>query len=1052
MRHTMNASDRSNSRHMCALIAVLIFVLAGVSARAQSVTGDISGNVTDTNGAVVVGAQITIKNVGTGSVRHAVTDGHGEFRVAFLPVADYQIEAESNGFNKSTENFYLAVGQSLVKNLVLKVQGIQESVMVAEGSELGIQTESAALGGVIERKQIVELPLNGRNIDQLALLEPGVSSTNNRSTGGTIHGLQININGAPGRSSRYLLDGTNIADTFSNGMGSAADTFLGIDAVQEFRVLTNSYNAEHGQVTGGVISIVTKSGTNALHGSAFEFLRNDKLDARNFFDEQKPAFKRNQFGFSLGGRIIKERTFFFGSGEWLRDRLGLSKVTVVPSLSARQGRFPDPARPGQFITVPVNPDILPYLALFPSPNGRDFGTGLAELIFPFNQTTNASFYQIRVDHKLTSANSIFVRYTFDDAERTPPANFPGWKVLEKSRSQFLTLEDTEVISSRWVNTFRFSYARTNFFSNDDLQLDFPESSILIPGRPEPQISIGGMPTTAGGERPPRSSTQLQNMFSFSDDMSLVRGAHLLKWGLLVDRVQNLIETKSFLGGRFSFPGVQQFIQGRPTNLTLMAPGADPRQYFSHTRFGAYIQDDFKVLRNLTLNLGLRIEFSTAPTEKFGHIVGLPDPLHDTGVTVGKMLENQKQNWAPRFGLAWDPMGDGKTVIRTGFGIFYDISIIPYIAQKINGNQPFNNRLSIVNPLLRPNLSTVPVSIDAGLPDYYWQTPHALQYNFAVEREVRQGTVVTLAYAGARGINLARTGEVNTPVPQVLPDGRFFFVTGAPRRNPQIGSITLMRTDGNSWYNALEVKVRSRLNNDLQIQASYTFSRTIDEGQGVISGDSFGSQPLAWNPYDRSYDRGLADFHRKHNFVINGIWDLPFFRRSTGVTRALLGGWSLSGIVTVKSGNPFTPGIQADWTGTRFATDARGTDRPNLLPGFDASNIILGGPDQYFNPNAFAMPPRGTFGNLGRNVLIGPGLSTVDMSAHKNIRLKMLGEGGSIQIRVEAFNLLNKANFNLPQRIIFNGVSPTEQPIGNSGRITSTSTTSRQIQLGLRINW
>jgi hypothetical protein len=1048
----MNASDRSNSRHKYALIAVLIFVLAGVSARAQSVTGDISGNVMDTNGAVVVGAQITIKNVGTGSVRHAVTDGHGEFRVAFLPVADYQIEAESSGFVKCTENFYLAVGQSLVKNLVLKVQGIQESVMVAEGSELGIQTESAALGGVIERKQIVELPLNGRNVDQLALLEPGVSSTNNRSTGGTIHGLQININGAPGRSSRYLLDGTNIADTFSNGLGSAADTFLGIDSVQEFRVLTNSYSAEHGQVTGGVISIVTKSGTNALHGSAFEFLRNDKLDARNFFDEQKPAFKRNQFGFSLGGNIVRERTFFFGSGEWLRDRLGLSKVTVVPSLSARQGRFPDPARPGQFITVPVNPDILPYLALFPSPNGRDFGTGLAELIFPFNQTTNASFYQIRVDHKLTAANSLFIRYTFDDAERNPPASFPGWTVLEKSRNQFLTLEDTEVISSRWVNTFRFSYARTNFFSNDELQLDFPESSILLPGRPEPQISIGGMPTTAGGERPPRSSTQLQNMFSFSDDMSLVRGAHLLKWGVLVDRVQNLIETKSFLGGRFSFPGVQQFIQGRPTNLTLMAPGADPRQYFSHTRFGAYIQDDFKVLRNLTLNLGLRIEFSTAPTEKFGHIVGLPDPLHDTSVTVGKLLENQKQNWAPRFGLAWDPMGDGKTVIRTGFGIFYDISIIPYIAQKINGNQPFNNRLSIVNPLLRPNLSTVPASIDAGLPDYYWQTPHALQYNFAVEREVRQGTTVTLAYAGARGINLARTGEVNTPVPQVLPDGRFFFVTGAPRRNPRFGSITLMRTDGNSWYNALEVKVRSRLNNDLQIQASYTFSRTIDEGQGVISGDSFGSQPLAWNPYDRSYDRGLADFHRKHNFIINGIWDLPFFRRSTGITRALLGGWGLSGIVTVKTGNPFTPGIQADWTGTRFATDARGTDRPNLLPGFDASNIILGGPDQYFNPNAFAMPPRGTFGNLGRNVLIGPGLSTVDMSAHKNIRLKMLGEGGSIQIRVEAFNLLNKANFNLPQRIIFNGVSPTEQPIGNSGRITSTATTSRQIQLGLRINW
>lgn len=1052
MSYKMKASDQPNARYMSVLLALLLVVLTGMNSRAQSITGDISGNITDTNGAVVVGAEITITNVGTGSVRHAVTDGRGEFRVAFLPVADYQIEVKSEGFLKSTDDFKLEVGQSLVKNLVLKVQGIQESVMVAEADELGVQTESAALGGVIERRQIVELPLNGRNVDQLALLEPGVLSTNNRSTGGTIHGMQININGSSGRSSRYLLDGTNIADTFSNGMGSAADTFLGIDAVQEFRVLTNSYSAEHGQVTGGVVSIVTKSGTNSLHGSAFEFLRNDKLDARNFFDAEKPAFKRNQFGFSIGGHIIKERTFFFGSGEWLRDRLGLSKVTVVPSRDARQGRLPDPARPGQFITVAVNPDILPYLSLFPLPNGRDFGTGLAELVFPFSQKTDESFYQIRIDHKLTAKNSLFGRYTFDDAERNPPASFPAWRVVEQSRNQFLTLEDTEVISSRLVNIFRFSYARTDLFSDDHLTQDFPASAILIPGRPEAQISIGGMPTTGGGERPPRSSKQLQNLFSWSDDMSLVRGAHLLKWGVLVDRVQNLIETKSFLGGRFSFPGIQQFIQGRPTNLTLQAPGAEPRQYFTHNRFGAYFQDDFKVLRNLTLNLGLRLEFSTAPTEKFGHIVGLPDPLHDTGVTVGTLLVNQKQNWAPRFGLAWDLKGDGKTVLRTGFGIYYDISILPYIAQKINGNPPFNNRLSIVNPALRPNLSTAPTSIDVGLPDYYWQTPHALQYNFAVEREVRRGTVLTLAYAGARGINLPRTGEVNTPVPQFLPDGRFFFVTGGARRNPRIGSITLMRTDGNSWYNALEVKARSRLSNDLQIQASYTFSRTIDEGQGIISGDSLGSQPLAWNPYDRSYDRGLADFHRKHNFVINGVWELPFFRRSEGLKGALFGDWSLAGIITLKSGNPFTPGIQADWTGTRFATDARGLDRPNLLPGFDASNIILGGPDQYFNPNAFAIPQRGTFGNLGRNVLIGPGLATVDMSAHKNIPLKMLGDHGSIQIRVEAFNLLNKANFNLPQRVIFNGVSQTELPIGNSGRITSTSTSARQIQLGLRINW
>lgn len=1039
-------------RFLSSLVIALIFSLGGTNSRAQSVTGDISGMATDSNGATIRGAQVSVRNIGTGTARLATTDERGEFRVAFLPAADYQVEAEAKGFMKSITHFKLAVGQALVINLVLNVEGVQESVTVSDSDGIAVQSQSSALGGVIERLQIIELPLNGRNIDQLALLEPGVFSTTNRSSGGTIHGTQININGAMSRASRYLLDGTNIADTFSNGLGSAADTFLGIDGVQEFRVLTNSYSVEHGQASGGVVSIVTKSGTNAFHGTAFEFLRNDKLDARNFFDNKKPAFKRNQFGFSIGGPVVRDRAFFFVTSEWLRERLGLTKVTTVPSLDARLGHLPDPSRPGQFIIVNINPGTAPYLNLFPQPNGRDFGTGLAELAFPFKQTTEASFYQIRADYKLTSNNNLFFRYTFDDAERTPPANFPAWKVLEMSRNQFLTLEDTQVFSHRVVNNFRFSYARTNLFSNDKLLLDFPESSILIPGRPEPQLTIGGMPTTGGGERPPRSSHQLQNLFTLSDDMSLVKGEHLLKWGILIDRVENLIETKSFLGGRFTFPGIRQFLEGRPASLTIAAPGSNARQYLRHNRFGAYFQDDFKLRHNLTLNLGMRLEFSTEPTEKFGHIVGLPDPLHDTRVTVGKLMVNHKQNWAPRAGFAWDPWDDGKTAIRGGFGIFYDISVIPFLAQKINGNPPFNNRIGLPNPGLHPNLSVAPASIDVALPTYDWQTPHAIHYNLTFERELRQKTIITIAYAGSRGLNLVRTGEINTPNPQVLPDGRLFFPTTGPRRNPSLGSITLTRPDGNSWYNALEVKVQSILGRDFQLQGSYTFSRTIDESQGTISGDASGSQPLASNAYDRSYDKGLADFHRKHNFVGNWIWTMPFFRAQRGFARATLGGWSLSGIVTLKSGNPFTPGIQADFTGTRFASDARGSDRPNVRAGFNAGNIIQGGPDQYYNPNAFELPARGTFGNLGRNVLIGPGLTAFDVSAQKNIPLRLLGEDGNLQLRVEAFNLFNQANFNLPQRLIFNGAGPGEQPIGNAGRITSTSTTARQIQLGLRVSW
>lgn len=1055
MSNRKSAPDNRDGRRLFVLIIhsitfILLVFTFHSHAFGQSTTGDISGAVSDANGAIVEGAAITVVNPGTGYARHTLTDAQGIYRLAFLPAARYKLEVEANGFSRSVHELTLTVGQSLVVNLALAVKGVEATLDVTSAEGVALQLESAELGGLVSQRRVSQLPLNGRNIDQLALLEPGVTATTNRSTGGTIHGTQLNINGGMGRTNRVLLDGTSVTDTFNNGVGSAANTFLGVEAIQEFRVLTNSYGAEYGQGSGGVINIVTKSGTNSLHGSLFEFLRNDKLDARNFFDNEQPGFKRNQFGYSVGGPIVEEKTFFFTSVEWLKDRLGLTRRTTVPTLLARQGTLPNPAAPGQVIHITVSPAALPYLNLFPLPNGRDFGTGLAEYIFPVSQPTDETFAQLRVDHNFTAANTFFARYTFDDAKRLPPANYPAWSITEKSRNQFITLEDTQVFSPTLANTFRVSYSRTNLFSDDRLVAPFPSTSLLIAGRPEAQLSVGGMPTTGPGDRPPRSSLQLQNLYSLSDDMSLVKGAHLMKWGVLLDYAQNQIETKSFLGGRFTFPGVRQLLEGRPTSLTIMAPGADPRQNFRHYQFGAYFQDNFKLRRNLTLNLGLRWEFSTVPTEALGRIVGLPDPLHDSGVTVGKLLENQKSNLAPRFGLAWDPAGDGKTVLRAGFGIFYDINIIPFIAQKINGNAPFNNRLVLVNPVLTPNLS-VPVSVDVGLPDYHWQTPHALHYNLTVER-LWLGTLFSAAYAGSRGINLVRTGEVNSPVPQILPDGRYFFPTNAARRNPRMGSISLTRPDGDSWYNALQVKAQSRAWRNFVFQGSYTFSRTIDESQGTISGDASGSQPLAWFVDDKSLDKGLSDYHRKHNFVGNWIWVVPYFRHESGLVGSLLGGWELSSIVSIQSGNPFTPGIQADYTGTRFATDARGLDRPNVRAGFNASSIILGDPNRYFNPNAFELPQRGTFGNLGRNVLIGPGYSTVDFALMKNITLKPLGESGRLQIRMEIFNLFNQANFNLPQRITFNGAAANEAPIGNAGLITSTSTSSRQIQFGLKLYW
>lgn len=1018
---------------------------------AQTVGGAISGSVTDTTGSAIVGARLTVRNIATGSERQAVTDARGEFHVPSLPPGEYRIEAEAPGFSRSVRLVRVKVGETTPVALVLSVAGVREEVVVEGVSGPVVQRQSAELGGVIERRQILDLPLNGRSFEQLALLEPGVISTTNRVSGLNTHGLQININGAGSRSNSFLLDGTTVTDAFNAGVGSLANTFLGVDAVREFRVLTNAYSAEYGKAAGGIVSIVTKSGTNAFHGTAFEYLRNDNLDARNFFDpEKQPEFKRNQFGFSASGPIVRDRTFFFGTAEWLRERLGRTVVTVVPSLDARQGRLPDPTNPGRFITVNVNPAVVPFLNLFPLPNGRELGTGLAEFSFPFSQNTNETFVQVRVDHGFSPKNNFFVRYTVDDADKIEPLNYPIVAIGSGSRNQYLTLEDTQVFSSAWVNTFRFSYARTNIFQRDEPQLPLSPDVLFIPERNAlGMITIGGMPPFGGSRF--RQQGQLQNLYSWSDDMVVTRGSHVLKWGVLVERQQNKALSENFFAGGYDFAGLQQFLEGRPLRFTAASLDSEPVRYYFTNLFGVYVQDDFRVTHRLTLNLGLRLELASVPKEKFGRTVALPDVLRGSQVAVGKPFENQKGNWAPRIGFAWDPWGDGRTALRGGFGIFYDINPIPYFIAFNIVNPPFFRFLSVSNPSFpRQSLAAGVAAINVFPNDYRWQTPHTLQYNLTLEREIRENTVVTVSYVGSRGINIVRGGDVNAPIPVRLPDGRAFFPERAPRRNPKFADIDLKRPDGNSWHNALQVRIRSQFGRDVHLQGSYTFARTIDEGQGIISFDALGSMPQVLNPDDRHMERGLADFHRKHTLVVNTLWDMPFFKGSSGIVGALLGNWGVRGIITIQSGNPFTVGIQSDWV--RNLNRRPGIARPNVKPGFTAERIILGKPDRYFDPAAFELQEPGTYGNMGRNNLIGPGLATVDWSFVKHFPLRLLGEEGHLQLRFEFFNLLNRANFGLPQRIVFAGARRDEPPLGSAGRITSTTTSARQIQVALRVSW
>ena len=525
-------------------------------------------------------------------------------------------------------------------------------------------------------------------------MAPGVlGPTTRTSTVVYQHGLKININGAGSRSNLFLLDGTDVGDLYNNGLGSAAGTFLGIEAVREFRVMTNAYPAAYGGVGGGLVSIVTRSGSNTPHGSAFEFLRNDAFDARNFFDASTPDLNRHQFGGSAGGAAVKDHLFYFATGEGLIERLGLTQVTTVPSNQAREGRLPDPRLPGALVTP--SPAILPFLDLFPAPNGADFGGGLAVYSFPTSRDTNQGFGQLRVDVPLRSGNSAFARFTYDRATRFDPSSYPGLGTDWSSTSKFLTIEDTQTLGASATNVSRFSYSSTAIGQIDrTLDLISPDLS-AIPGRPVPELVIGGMPPFGSLVSPQTQGNQ--RLFAWADDAALVKGPHLVKFGTLVERFRALVDYQLFWGGRATFADVAQFLQARPATMVIALPGADGARDLTTTQFGVYAQDELRVNAALTITGGVRWEFSTKPTDEQGRLVGLPDPVHDATLTSGTLLETRKRNIEPRVGFAWAPRGSGRTVVRGGFGVFYDINTLPYVWLTAGTNPPYFTQVTLAAP-------------------------------------------------------------------------------------------------------------------------------------------------------------------------------------------------------------------------------------------------------------------------------------------------------------------------------------------------------------------
>ena len=1042
-------------RRAAAVLLAAFMLFTATTTFAQLVGGSIHGSVKDAQGAMLPGAAVVVRNVGTGASHEATSDQAGHYQVVALPPGEYEVAVSITGFRSvAHRGIRLTVGQTAVVDSTLELGVVSEMIEV-RGDAVSINLATGAVSGLVGEREIRDLPLNGRSFQQLALLQPGVQAAlaaGNDVVGGRTP--KISINGTRPEMNSFLLDGTDINNVYNKTPGSAAGVLLGVEAVLEFQVLTNAYSAEFGRSAGGVFNAVTRSGANRYSGSIFEFHRNSALDARNFFDPAslpKPEFTRHQFGGVFGGPLQRDRTFFFGAYEGLIERLGVTGVTAVPDDDARRGIIA--GRP-----ITMHPAVPRYLdILFPRANGRSLGNGGAEYLFTETQPTDEHFYQLRVDHRMSSENSMFVRATHDrgDVIRMPANKPPISTIDEATRNTYVTGEYQHTFSQGMLNQLRVGLNRSVSLADNRRTIDIPPDLAWLPGEKFGYMTIQGLVTEMAGDfRLPRNDRL--NNWQISDTLISTHGRHLLRLGGQMQYMQFNQDTTSQAGGIVTFNSLELFLTGRPSNVDFAVPGKiDPLRKYRQWLFAGFLQDDVRVTDRLSLNLGLRYEAVTIPTEVDGKISNLRD-VNDLTLTIGDPWHDNPslKNFAPRIGMAWDPMGTGRTSVRAGFGVFHDQILPKYYFFSGSLNPPFTTRTSIVNPpfpnvianfdtnaYIRAQLQTVNADL---------QTPYFMQFNGSVQRALGDNLDVTAGYVGSRGYNLIRLGDANL-APETIVNGVKTYQPGAGRRNPNFTGIWQRMTDARSFYNSLQVSVNRRYAQGWRAQLSYTLSESIDDASGINSQDFSNNVQYVSDWYDLEHDRGLSAFHARHNLTANASWELPFAANSTGLTGALLRGWQVNGIATLRSGHPFTVELGFNRSGNLNTTGFSRHERPDLKPGCE-ENPVLGGWERYWDVNCFQLPTVNTRGNLGRNTLIGPGLVSIDASLVKSFPV---GGSRTLQIKIEAFNLPNRANFAVPSgRIAFTGVAADGSPVvaPTWGRITSTVTTSRQIQVGAKLSF
>lgn len=1032
-------------------VLALIFLVSVAGAGAQT-SATFSGRVVDASGAVVQGVLISARHRERGVERSTVTDASGQFVLAGLPVGAYDVRAEFAGFKTmERQGVAVTVGEAVVIDFTLEVGGVSEAVSVP-GAATAVNRRTGDLSYLVDEHVIEQLPLNGRNYTDLAFLQPGVTPYPYRDGGSVVaHGLGMSVNGQDPRANVYLLDGTLLNDMTNGPAGSAAGTTLGTETVLEFRVETNAYGAEYGRMSGGQVNVITKSGTNTLSGSAYEFHRNDALDAPNYFDVGgKPPFTRNQFGVTSGGAVRRDKLFYFVGYEGLRENLGRTITSAVPDANARRGLLPDPASPGQFLNVGVNPAVAPYLNEYPMPNGASLGDGTALYSFQFDQQVDQNFLQGRIDYNLSPGAQFFARYTIDDADQRLPLDYPQFPRAFLSRNQFFTAEMKQALSSTVLATYRAGYSRTRVGQDIEANTSLPP---FVPGRDFiGNIDVGGLQRF--GTQSSVDVKFLQQVLSFQGDAIWTTGRHLVRAGVLSERYQQDMVNPTFSLGTYAFANLRAFMENRATSFIGLTPTAEFTRQWPFWLAGAYAQDEFQVHPRLSVTAGLRYEFMTMPIDTGGRDSALVN-FTDRTATTGRLYEGADyNNLSPRVGASWDATGDGRTTVRGGYGIYFATNSSQNLIVTVT-NPPGTPRVVYQAPPF-PNppfdrasgLSIRPVQWDV-------QTPFVHVWNANVQREIWDRIAITFGYAGSRGKHLLRSNDVNTAVPGVGADGRPFFAAGAPRQNTAWTTIEAKTSDGDSWYKAFLIDARRRFAGGWSMQSSYTWSDSEDTTQAsTFFSDATNGTTSAFPEYIPGYNRGPSDFNAEHNLVANATWEVPWGRALTGVAGTMLSGWRVSAIGTYRSGYPLTVFVQNNRSRSQWQPSLGpgiGRDRPSYAPGYSAANAVTGNPDQWFDPKAFVLQPAGTFGDTGRGDFRGPDLRTVDLLFGKETRLRAAGSS-RLELRLEIFNLFNRANFGVPNLTAFAGAADGETVLGSFGRVRNTTTSARQVQIGVRVQF